>query len=427
MGDTGTDLLRETGCGDSAPSLQRFMTVQLDLSNRCNLRCRTCHFSSDEVFNGSPVFIPIERIERLAGELFPVTRRLILSCATEPLVSPILSDVLRIARRAGVPYIEFVTNGVLLLGRHLEAILETQVNRIQVSVDGATAATFESIRKGAAYRKVLGNLLLLRRLQDELGAPNPALQLNFVLMRENQHELESFIEICSILGAAADVRHLLTTPFTIASGLGESSLRFSRPLANIYLARAKKRALELMVPLWSFPEPFALSPDEEELYAKLEREVPVLREVPRDFAELRAQIASAPLPSLRDVCIQPPPPERAVDGRAAYAEHRGLDRSALPVIADGASCCPLPYDFIFIDYTGAVKPCPYWNGEAPLGSIDQSGFKEIWTGARFDELRSSHITGSLCASCKACPVIARGSVNTEEAFSVKLAGQKKVA
>ena len=407
------------------------MTVQMDLSNRCNLRCRTCHFSNDEIFNGPAHHVSIERIQRLSAELFPVTRRLLLSCATEPLVSPILSEVLRMARTAGVPRIEFVSNGVLLLGKHLRAILETQVNLIQISVDGATAETFESIRSGASYRKVLGNLLLLQRLKNKLGVRNPEIQLNFVLMRENQHELEAFIEMCALVGASADVRHLLTTPFTERSGLGQSSLRFDRATANIYLDRARDLAQRLGVRLWSFPQSFALDEEETRRHRQLHQERTCGRGLLHDFLALQHEMQSAALPELDNLVIQQPRRIVPCDELQAYFEFRagnGGDKGcAVDQVRKGASRCPLPYDFAFIDYAGTVKPCPYWSDQLPLGSVERSSFGEVWNGEGFDALRASHISGKLHATCNACPVISRGSVNSEESFVVKLPSQKKVA
>ena len=90
---------------------KRFLKVRLDLHNKCNIRCRMCYFALDEVWKQPRVDMSDKVIDRMESEIWPRTHRLALSCATEPLISRKLGPVLTRAKRAGVPFVQIITNG----------------------------------------------------------------------------------------------------------------------------------------------------------------------------------------------------------------------------------------------------------------------------------------------------------------------------
>src|SRR6478752_5497538 len=66
-----------------APFGSRKLKVVWDISNKCNLRCRMCHFSFDEVFHREAHYTAPADFERIAAAALPVAHTLILSAANE--------------------------------------------------------------------------------------------------------------------------------------------------------------------------------------------------------------------------------------------------------------------------------------------------------------------------------------------------------
>jgi MoaA/NifB/PqqE/SkfB family radical SAM enzyme len=72
---------------------------------------------------------------------------------------------------------------------------------IGISVDGGTAQTYEAIRSGASWNKLLGALKVL----EQVSGNNLQITLLFTIMQENHHELPLVAELASKLGFALAV------------------------------------------------------------------------------------------------------------------------------------------------------------------------------------------------------------------------------
>src|SRR5687768_10911825 len=136
-----------------APLEPRSMTVLLDVSNKCNLRCRMCYFAYDSVFHRKAIFLTPEKFARIAQALFPYAHTVYLSAGNEPLASPWFVQLLRIAAPHRIPDLKFLTNGLLMRPEIGEALIECGVTQVHLSLDGATKATYEAIRVGAQFER----------------------------------------------------------------------------------------------------------------------------------------------------------------------------------------------------------------------------------------------------------------------------------
>ena len=204
---------------------ERFLNVFMDQNNKCNLSCRMCGFSDPRVKSLDKYDMPIVLFQKIASEVFPHASYLALSCLTEPLLSRDFPKRLDMLVKFPVPFVEIVTNATLLSSTMASAIIEAPVSRLAVSLDGASSATYESIRRGANFEKVIANLHSFNRLKANSRKDKPQLRLNHVLTEFNIHEFEAFLALAASLEAECiDVRTV--TPFRNAGYEGSSSRKF---------------------------------------------------------------------------------------------------------------------------------------------------------------------------------------------------------
>jgi MoaA/NifB/PqqE/SkfB family radical SAM enzyme len=233
------DGLQNDWATELAPYGERRLKVIWDISNKCNLRCRMCHFSFDDVFYRPANHTSLALFERSAESALPLAHTLVLSASNEPLMSPHFIDILKIAARYSVPEFLFLTNGQLLSAKIADAILETGVTQVQISIDGATKETYEYIRRGAQFDRLVRNLEYLSARKRELGRSSPRLQFNVVLMQRNLEELHLFVDLAEKVGVEwIAARHLL-----MVKGLemeGETLAR-DRDRANFHFQRFFQR------------------------------------------------------------------------------------------------------------------------------------------------------------------------------------------
>jgi uncharacterized Fe-S cluster-containing radical SAM superfamily protein len=222
------------------------LTVLVDIVNKCNLRCIMCHFSFDKVFYQRSQLMSPETFAAIARTTRPYTRKLVLSAASEPTASPHFGDILRIAGTSGFPEIGFLTNGNLLSDALIEAVLDSGVTEVCVSVHAARAETYAHILRGGSLKKAIGNVEKLLARRRERGTALPRIQFNVALMRSNVDELVEIMETAARLGVdAVAFRHLI-----VFEGLNmeqETLSRHDKTHANRCILQALLRARELGV------------------------------------------------------------------------------------------------------------------------------------------------------------------------------------
>src|SRR5439155_13300251 len=84
--------------------------LYLEVTNRCNLRCRTCpqFFGMSE----ASADLTVERVAQIAAQL-PRLKRAVLHGIGEPLLNPHLPQIVTLLKARGV-HVLFNTNGTLL-------------------------------------------------------------------------------------------------------------------------------------------------------------------------------------------------------------------------------------------------------------------------------------------------------------------------
>ena len=165
--------------------------LEFAISNVCNLQCVMCNgeFSSairSQREHRAP--IPDAYGERFFEDLDAFLPHLeeAVFLGGEPFLAPASLRVMRRLVELGLsPQCHVTTNGTQW-SEKVASLVRALPMHIAVSVDGATAATFERIRVGASFERVRANLEAMR---SEVAAAGGSMSLAFSMMRGNWHEL----------------------------------------------------------------------------------------------------------------------------------------------------------------------------------------------------------------------------------------------
>jgi hypothetical protein len=120
-------------------------------------------------------------------------REVILSGYGEPLLDQHLEERIIYAKERGLPRVSFFTNGSLLDEKRANRILDTPLDAITFSFDGATRQVYERIRQGLHYDRVVENIERFRVLRDQRGRATPLIYVDMVEQRDNVAEVRQFI------------------------------------------------------------------------------------------------------------------------------------------------------------------------------------------------------------------------------------------
>jgi len=176
--------------------------IDLDLSNRCNLFCRFCHFRYFKPKSADD--FTYEKFLTLAP-LLKHLKKVTLFSKFEPLVC---RDFLKIYRAiAAYPDIElyFSTNGVLL-NREIINALVGRLKYLTVSITGFTRENYRKNMGKDALPIVLKNLRLLKAAKKRAGTDLPVLRISTVGALDTVQELSSAVNIAHQMDAREGVQ-----------------------------------------------------------------------------------------------------------------------------------------------------------------------------------------------------------------------------
>ena len=150
--------------------------IQLEPVGQCNLRCQMCaiQFRQDGPPYGPPAFMPFDTFTRLVDQ-FDGLREMHLQGLGEPMMHPRFFDMVAYAVGKGIK-VSTNTNLTLLTPQRAEKCVTSGLASLHVSLDGATAETFERIRVRAHFDRVTRNIELLVATRDRLGSDRLAMQ-----------------------------------------------------------------------------------------------------------------------------------------------------------------------------------------------------------------------------------------------------------
>lgn len=169
--------------------------VHIEVTNRCNMQCVMCprqQMDHRPLGNMDP-----KLFARIIGQMRPY-RRFIEGVALmglgEPLLYKHLIPMSQKAKQAGFAHVYTSTNAQSLDARMSERILkEGGFDRLIFSVDGASKKTYEAVRIGGNYERVVSNIETFLKIKRKLGKSRPRTTFQMLIMDRTEAEAEDFL------------------------------------------------------------------------------------------------------------------------------------------------------------------------------------------------------------------------------------------
>jgi MoaA/NifB/PqqE/SkfB family radical SAM enzyme len=313
-------------------------TLWIELTSKCPADCVFC---SRKLRRGAGEHFPFAMFESLVDGMRDA-RRFVLNYSGESTVYPDLIPAIQRARASGA-YVELVSVLVTAPESMVDALAESGLNRLTVSVHAADEAKYAEI-----YR--YGSLASVRaRLERIVRRGGPMVDLAFVAMDSNLSHLGRVAALAESLG----IERLLIFP----------------------VIRRDEIAVQ-------FPLELLHESHRPEFEERVRREVETAE---REHPSVRVTICNdnfnVPEPRLGDV---PSPYPRA-----------------LPEGAHIHSCEQNPWETAHVLANGDVVACEVLD-KIPLGNLHAQKMDEIWHGDPYQRFRERYRRGEV-AECHTCP------------------------
>lgn len=350
-----------------------WITVRMDITNKCNLRCVMCHYQEKEIYSQPAKIMTAERLKHMLQDIAPYVSNIMLSCGFEPLVSKHFEEIVSMIHH-NYPHMEIAlcTNAMLMDSKIRKVLIEKNITHLILSFDGVRRETIEKIRVGADYDKIIGNIKALHNLKLKFNRNFPVMFMDFVLMNSNIHEAPAFVKLCSMLGIdTIDFRHMVGNIFFKDH---EDMLQHHQEKYNFYreaiIAEGKKFDIKVRL-----PEPFETT---SAYFPEVGTEVDL-----SDFDSVRADKQS----------------EKIIVKKETIRAN-GKD-SDFPFLSQAT--CLRPFNEIMIIDQEKILPCSWYN-EA-MGKLDEEKtLYSVFRNEKFSKVRQKKLLSHFDHNCRNCPV-----------------------
>jgi len=322
------------GPPEAAAASAALRLVAWETTRHCNLDCVHCRAAAGK----GPWAGELSTAEgvRLLEEIAEVASAIVILTGGEPLLRPDIFELAEHGRRLGLRMV-MAPNGTLVTAEIARRIAAAGIQRVSISLDGASDATHD------AFRNVPGAFAGALRGIEHLRAAGVPFQINTTISRANLAEIPAIQELAVRLGAVAHHIFLL-----VPTGRGKyivdqaiDAETYERTLNWFYEQRGK-------TPL-----------------------------------ELKATCAPHYYRILRQ--------RAAREGRPVSPQTHGLD-----AVTRG---CLGGIGFCFVSHVGEVQPCGFLH--TLCGNVRERSFGEIWRHSEvFVALRDFERLRGKCGACE---------------------------
>lgn len=177
------------------------MSLSVEPTTACNLRCPECP-SGLRSFTRPTGMLDPERLENLIGRSGGVADSLLylnLYFQGEPYLHPGMDDLVQTGRKAGV-YVSTSTNAHHIAGDRALGLVDSGLDRLIISIDGADQAAYSSYRVGGQLEKVLDGTRAVMAAKRQRRSRTPHVVWQFLVVGTNEHQLHDLRQQAAAFG-----------------------------------------------------------------------------------------------------------------------------------------------------------------------------------------------------------------------------------
>ena len=180
---------------------RQIKNIRLAIDDSCNLSCPSCR--THQIFERDR--LQLRKRYQLADKIVEYVKKqshtinIHVGSDGDPFASLIYRYFVKEIK--DLPNVRFTiqTNGLLIEKMHQRhQTLFEKLDILNLSIDGATKPTYELLRRGGSYEKIIENLESAKQLKKRYGFK---FILHFVVQAENYQEMPAIVELAEKYGA----------------------------------------------------------------------------------------------------------------------------------------------------------------------------------------------------------------------------------
>lgn len=183
--------------------------IIIDPTNICNFRCPLCVTGQNK--NARPNgMMPFDDFTRIINEIGKWLYKVRFYSWGEPLLHKDIYNMISYSSKNNIGT-EMSTNFYNFSAQNVDNLMDSGLENLIISLDGATKSTYAKYRQGGEFDKIIDNIQTVMSMKKVKKSQFPHVEIQFLVMKNNEHEIEDIKKLANKLG----VDRLRIFPITI--------------------------------------------------------------------------------------------------------------------------------------------------------------------------------------------------------------------
>lgn len=174
------------------------ISIAIEPTTACNLKCPECP-SGLRSFTRPTGKLDVSLFSKIIHDVSDHIIYLTFYFQGEPYLNPDFLEMVKVASRQNI-YTTTSTNAHFLDDKQAKKTVESGLDRLIISIDGASQETYESYRKEGDLTKVLEGTKNILKWRKELKSKSPRVVWQFLVVKPNEHEIPKIKKLAKEYG-----------------------------------------------------------------------------------------------------------------------------------------------------------------------------------------------------------------------------------
>lgn len=174
------------------------------VSNMCQLKCPLCPVGA-QIIKHDRLLMPMDTFKIILDKM-PFLRTLDLYRSGEPFLNPELLTMIHLANQRNIKVTVSTHFSFAKSDHFFDDLVASGLDKLVVSLDGASQKSYSRYRIGGNYDLVLANIKKLIEAKIRARSKNPIIIWQFLVNKYNEHEIATARKIAENLNISLELR-----------------------------------------------------------------------------------------------------------------------------------------------------------------------------------------------------------------------------
>jgi radical SAM protein with 4Fe4S-binding SPASM domain len=168
------------------------ISYSIEPTNHCNLKCPECPSGLGSLTRPLGLLNP-DDFKKLINDISSTGFYVQLFFQGEPFINKNLAGMINYARKKNM-YVSISTNGHFINEENVDTVLKNAPDKLIYSIDGLDEESYQNYRIGGTFEQADAGLRALLNKKKELNQKHPYVELQFIVMKQNEHQLDEVLK-----------------------------------------------------------------------------------------------------------------------------------------------------------------------------------------------------------------------------------------